>query len=90
MSCCWAMRCALRTSDRLGHTLGDGGFRRLVQGLQGSRVEGRQRRAGVVSARAPATDEEDLEAANASLRWYEDMDGLVKALRPVEFARTVT
>ncbi len=26
------------------------------------------------------------EAANASLRWYEDMDRLVRSLRPVEFA----
>jgi 2-polyprenyl-6-methoxyphenol hydroxylase-like FAD-dependent oxidoreductase len=28
------------------------------------------------------------EAANASLRWYEDMDRLVRALRPVEFAHS--
>ena len=27
-----------------------------------------------------------LEAANASLRWYEDMDRLVRTHRPVEFA----
>jgi 2-polyprenyl-6-methoxyphenol hydroxylase-like FAD-dependent oxidoreductase len=28
------------------------------------------------------------EAANASLRWYEDMDRLVRTLRPVEFAHS--
>ena len=46
--------------DRLGHALSDGGFRRIVQGLQGSRGEGRPRCASIVPARAPAADEEDL------------------------------
>ena len=73
--------------DRLGHAPGDGGFRRLVQGLPGSRDERRSRRRLRCSSRQRLPPMKKIwDAANASLRWYEDMDRLVRTLTPVEFA----
>ena len=80
-----ATRCARPTSIGSG-TRRDGGCRRPVQGLQRPASATLQQRSHYSSRTGCHRCARIWDAANASLRWYEDMDRLVTSLSPLEFA----